>query len=261
MNHDAETYERFRPLYPEALFRPFWSALPQGQKTELLDVACGTGQSTFSLSASAPRGMTLELHACDSDPEMIKRLTHLTADALLSLQPRVASAEALPFPNQSFDGVICLSAYHWFDRELANSEILRVLKPGGIILVGEYQFPKCPALPELNEWIRRQFNLHWKLDDQKPRGTLRSLLTPLVQNPRIQSPLWQRHTESLMLKPEAFLGLLQSQARFLASIARIRESNERVETLQKTFSTLNAFMEGQPHEFEFKYQMVLLQTR
>lgn len=42
------------------------------------------------------------------------------------------SAEIIPLPDSSVDGVIVGQAYHWFDLDKAHPEIARVLKPDGV---------------------------------------------------------------------------------------------------------------------------------
>ncbi|MEM4240227.1 MAG: class I SAM-dependent methyltransferase [Candidatus Woesearchaeota archaeon] len=66
----------------------------------------------------------------DSSKELIKIAKQRTPDAKLLY----ASAVKLPFPDKSFDYVICLAVLHHLkpkDHEKALKEIQRVLKPGG----------------------------------------------------------------------------------------------------------------------------------
>jgi len=54
---------------------------------------------------------------------------------------RVAEAAALPYPNQSFDVVMCFSVFFYFDSfeyaERVLEEMYRTRKPGGVLFVGE----------------------------------------------------------------------------------------------------------------------------
>ena len=43
------------------------------------------------------------------------------------------SAERLPLPDRSVDLVVVGQAFHWFDRDRALPEIVRVLRPGGVL--------------------------------------------------------------------------------------------------------------------------------
>lgn len=55
---------------------------------------------------------------------------------------RKADATALPFPDQAFDVAVSLLCIHNIDGEYARAqalaEIVRVLKPGGVLLLGDY---------------------------------------------------------------------------------------------------------------------------
>ncbi|MCK5868370.1 MAG: class I SAM-dependent methyltransferase, partial [Candidatus Thalassarchaeum sp.] len=47
-----------------------------------------------------------------------------------------ATAEDLPFDDNSFDAVCSLFSFRdWYDKRAGLSEVLRVLKPGGIIVI------------------------------------------------------------------------------------------------------------------------------
>lgn len=48
----------------------------------------------------------------------------------------VADAHQLPFPNKSFDSIIAIEVFeHLRDPKLATSEIYRVLRPGGVVIL------------------------------------------------------------------------------------------------------------------------------
>jgi ubiquinone/menaquinone biosynthesis C-methylase UbiE len=91
---------------------------------DLLDIGCGPGRL---LAALSERGWTV--HGIDAAPRMLE----LAAARLPSGSERltVASAEELPFPDQSFDAATAVGVFEWTDTGRALREMTRVLRPGG----------------------------------------------------------------------------------------------------------------------------------
>jgi ubiquinone/menaquinone biosynthesis C-methylase UbiE len=94
----------------------------------LLETACGTGIVTRALAAALPN--TVAIAATDLNQPMID---------FAKLQPgserirwEQADAQDLPFPDQTFEVVVCQFGVMFFpNKEKAYREALRVLKPGG----------------------------------------------------------------------------------------------------------------------------------
>ena len=256
MNHDANTYSKHRPLYPESVFQDFLGPKikERSQPLEILDVACGSGQSTLSLSKLLSLPGIARITACDPDPEMIFKARQLHAD-LADWQ--IAPAESLPFPDASFDRVLILSAYHWFDRAKADAEILRVLRPGGRLLIAEYQFPVSLHQPELNAWIRRSFNETWKFPDQKPRGRLRDFTASLLTHPRVRNFRWDRLQMHRHMTAPELAGLLFSQARFIAHLNEITTDSARLAYQEQVESRIAELMPIEGAPFDFRLTRVL----
>lgn len=99
------------------------------QGDRVLDVCCGSG--TFSLIAAR-----LGAHVTVSDiaPANVELATVRGMRAGISLEARVADAECLPFPEGSFDIVICAGSLSYVDLNKFLSEISRVLVPGGCFI-------------------------------------------------------------------------------------------------------------------------------
>jgi len=260
--HEADTYQQYRPLYPAQTFDGLLHFLESRQDTSdspltLLDVGCGTGQSTQSFRtalASSPNRsvLSIEIQAIDPDPEMIATAqTQCPGASFLT-----SSAERLPFSAESFDAVMVLSAYHWFDRDRANAEIIRVLKPGGYLLVAEYQFPKSTQNPELNEWIRRGFNQLWRFENQQKRGSLKELTQGLVHSEQIRKSEFSRIPMQQLQNAESLSGLLISQARVIAALHRLPSDGARLEEIRRIQTTLTGFMGSVDHPFEFNLTAV-----
>lgn len=66
---------------------------------------------------------------------MVSEATRLNPKAIL----KVASAESLPFPDQTADIVFSsLSFHHWSNQERGIQEIARVLRPGGWFCLADH---------------------------------------------------------------------------------------------------------------------------
>jgi ubiquinone/menaquinone biosynthesis C-methylase UbiE len=97
----------------------------------ILDLASGVGDPALSLAKAV--GPTGHVTATDLGPGMISLAEELAkTKGLNNIEFSEASADALPFPDQSFDVVTCRFGIMFFpDQVQALKECRRVLKPGG----------------------------------------------------------------------------------------------------------------------------------
>jgi SAM-dependent methyltransferase len=95
----------------------------------VLDVAAGNGNASL---AAARRWC--EVVATDYVPALLERARERAAAERLDITFREADAEALPFPDSSFDVVVSTFGVMFTpDQEMAASELTRVVKSGGKI--------------------------------------------------------------------------------------------------------------------------------
>jgi SAM-dependent methyltransferase len=96
----------------------------------VLDVACGTG--VLTRAAAIRTGQSGAVSGLDLSPRMLAVARRLSP----TLTWREGSAEALPFPDESFDAVVSQFGLMFIpDPALALREMMRVLKPGGRLAV------------------------------------------------------------------------------------------------------------------------------
>jgi ubiquinone/menaquinone biosynthesis C-methylase UbiE len=112
----------------------------------VLDVGCGPGYFVRMLAeAVGPTGSAVGI---DAAPEMLD-YARRKARRLPNCRFEAGSAEALPFPDASFDVVMSsLMLHHLPDglRLQAAIEMKRVLRPGGVVLLADF------AIPERGAW-------------------------------------------------------------------------------------------------------------
>jgi ubiquinone/menaquinone biosynthesis C-methylase UbiE len=105
-------------------------AVPATSKA--LDLGCGGGHLSFALAPYVARMVAL-----DPSQGMLTAVAESAlARGLTQIEVREGSAEALPFPDCSFD-LVCTrySAHHWTRLDAAVRDLARVLKTGGHALI------------------------------------------------------------------------------------------------------------------------------
>ena len=122
-------YTKFRPRYPEAVYDFMRSQLGLNANSTIADVGSGTG-----ISAEPFLKMGCKVFCIEPNAEM-----RTAAETALSVYPNFASingrAEETGLSKQSIDFVVAGQAFHWFDPVAARTEFLRILKPGGWIVL------------------------------------------------------------------------------------------------------------------------------
>ncbi|HVL97886.1 MAG TPA: methyltransferase domain-containing protein [Egibacteraceae bacterium] len=101
-----------------------------------LEIGAGTG---FFLLNLAQAGIAGELHVTDISSRMVQVCVANGSRLGLQVQGRVADAEALPYPDDTFDLVVGHAVVHHLpDLDTAFAELRRVLVPGGrLVIAGE----------------------------------------------------------------------------------------------------------------------------
>ncbi len=134
----ADLYSRRSPTYDDS----DWHRRIAGRLVEyaqispgqhILDIATGTGM--VAVEAAQIVGSSGRVVGVDISPGMLEKARHNVETLLLSnIEFQLADAEALDFPANCFDRVLCASAFIWMaDIHAALRLWHRLLKPGGLI--------------------------------------------------------------------------------------------------------------------------------
>lgn len=99
---------------------------------DLLDIACGPGDFLFYLSNFAP---SVNLTGTDIAPGMVKHASQKLFGKAKILESK---GENQPFPENSFDVITIMMAFHHFPKKLeALQHIKKILRPGGILIIAD----------------------------------------------------------------------------------------------------------------------------
>ncbi|WP_327696456.1 class I SAM-dependent methyltransferase [Streptomyces sp. NBC_00459] len=129
--HDAtEHYER----YSAPIMAPFVTAVVEATDlfpgAQVLDLACGTG--FVARAAAAQVGPTGHVAAADFLEAMLRTAARHAPRMYPDIEFTQAPADKLPYPDDSFDAVLCQQGVQFFpDLTAALTEAARVTRPGG----------------------------------------------------------------------------------------------------------------------------------
>ena len=132
----AANYDRMNRLMTLGLDRRWRKRAVRRVRGEVLDVACGTGDMMVELVRWG-----CDVTGVDLSEEMMSIARLKVKDARLM----EADAEHLPFDDNTFDAVTCaFGVRNFVHLEQGLAEMLRVLRPGGTMVILELATPDSP---------------------------------------------------------------------------------------------------------------------
>lgn len=142
-SHASDKYQKFRPTYPIAVFDFIFSLI--SEKQYAWDCGTGNGQIAVELATHFKK-----VAATDISEAQIRNAVQAN-NIFYGVQP----AEKTNFADRSFDLITVGQAIHWFDFGLFYSEVKRLLKPAGILVLIGYGL--IQADEEINQMIRKLY--------------------------------------------------------------------------------------------------------
>lgn len=155
----AQDYSRHRAGFPPDFFARVapWGIGVPGQ--EVLDLGTGTG--------SLARGFALRgcrVTGLDQSRAMLTQAQELDQAAGVVVRYVCAPAESSGLPDAAFEVISAGQCWHWFKRDQAAAECFRLLRDGGCVLIGHFDWLPLPgSVVEATEALIRKHNPEWRM--------------------------------------------------------------------------------------------------
>src|SRR5580765_5143669 len=159
----------------------------------VLDVACGAAHAS---QVAAPH--VRQVVGVDLTPALLAiGADRLRAAGITNVLLQEGHAAALPFVDASFDLVFCRTALHHFpDPERCVTEMARVCRPGGRVVVSDMIAPSAQVRDAFDD-------LHRRIDPSHARALLESEIAELLG--RAVGPITYGETGSMKLPIDVML--------------------------------------------------------
>jgi ubiquinone/menaquinone biosynthesis C-methylase UbiE len=152
-NKQAPRYDRSMGRFDRWVFGNTRPWLCQRASGEVLEVAVGTGLNL----PHYPPG--IHLTGIDLSPAMLELARQRAADLDMKVVLNVGNAEALDAADGSFDTVVCTFGLCAIpDHHAAITEMIRVLRPGGLLLLADH-VPSTNPLLRGGQWLTEKVTI------------------------------------------------------------------------------------------------------
>ena len=194
MSEKVEAHRHFLPAAGRDLFLPLYDPLNRllgtdrarqalidearlhpGQK--VLDIGCGTGTLLLQIRRAFP---STELTGLDPDPKALSRARRKAEREHATVRLDEGFADALPYPDGTFDRVFSSLMYHHLeseDRHKMLREARRVLVPEGEFFLMDV------AAPASNGLLGHLLRHHARLKDNSESRILEAMRTAGLRDP------------------------------------------------------------------------------
>jgi ubiquinone/menaquinone biosynthesis C-methylase UbiE len=153
----ATDYGKHRAGFPPEFFERLQTRGVIARGRRALDIGTGTGTIARGL---AERGM--KVTGLDRSTSMMEEAARLDREAAVMVEYIEGAAEDIGLPNESSDLITAGQCWHWFDRTKAAAEAMRVLAPGGTIVIGHFDWIPLPGnMIDATEKLIEKFNPKW----------------------------------------------------------------------------------------------------
>jgi SAM-dependent methyltransferase len=125
----VDNYVRYRPTYPDSVLQILRGETGLTAKAVVADVGSGTGISADLFLRNGNTVFGVEPNA------KMRQAAEVRFADCANFRSEAARAEATSLSSGSVDYVVAGQAFHWFDAAKARAEFVRILRPGGWVVL------------------------------------------------------------------------------------------------------------------------------
>src|ERR1022692_1138467 len=177
----VENYVLYRPGYPPAALQALRTECGLAPGHVVADIASGTGIWTRMLLENGS-----EVFGVEPNAEMRE-----AGERLLAAFPKFTSvagtAEGTTLLDKSVDLVTAAQAAHWFDRERSRREFVRILKPGGwlVLLWNERVTDTTPFLRDYEQLLLTYGTDYKEVRHERTTAIIHEFFAPVPHQERV----------------------------------------------------------------------------
>ena len=158
----VDDYVKYRPSYPLEIIDLLAEKCALTPESVIADIGSGTGMlaKLFLENGNPVIGVEPNADMRAAAEQCLAEFGRYTS--------MDGSAEATRLPAQAMDFVVAGQAFHWFDRDKARQEFLRLLKPDGVVVLiwNDRRLESTPFMRDY-EALLRQYGIDYAEIDHK----------------------------------------------------------------------------------------------
>jgi len=170
----SDVYDKYRPSAPETVTH--LATLYLNKKPETVaDIGCGSGLSTFLWTNAAENVIGIE----PNDDMRQTAINKITGQKNIKFIKGLSNETTLP--DNSMDVVTFSQSFHWVEPFSTLNEINRILKPNGILMIYDQQWP-VTVDPILDDAYEKTDDFCDEIADKLPNAAIKTDKTKHFEN-------------------------------------------------------------------------------
>jgi len=169
----VDNYRRYRPGYPPAVIDLIRKTAALNPGAAVADIGSGTGiftrlllEAGFDVSAVEPN-------------EPMRQVAEADLGSFPGFHSITAPAERTGLPDHHAGALTAAQSFHWFERDLAQAEFRRILKPDGwVFLIWNERKPRSSTFNRDYQALLASFGENLRVQTEGNKAAVRDFFVP-----------------------------------------------------------------------------------